>query len=101
MDYDSDSTIMGYLHRKDSKKLAPLSKVPDKIANYIKMFEPMVIKSLRQYTESSNVKLQCKVLQLLSQLVQLKVNYCLLDADQIFIGFVLKQFEFIEVGQIP
>lgn len=45
--------------------------------------------------------LQCKVLQLLSQLVQLKVNYCLLDADQIFIGFVLKQFEFIEKGQIP
>jgi hypothetical protein len=33
--------------------------------------------------------------------VQLRVNYCLLDSDQIFIGFVLKQFEFIEGGQIP
>jgi huntingtin len=33
--------------------------------------------------------------------VQLRVNYCLLDSDQIFLGFVLKQFEFTEEGQIP
>lgn len=49
---------------------------------------------------TSNVQLQAKVLQFLSQLVQLKVNYCLLDAEQIFIGFVLKQFEFIEKGHV-
>lgn len=70
--------------------------------------------------------LQRQVLDLLAQLVQLRVNYCLLDSDQVkqnkkhtlmllhlfilltreihflfqvFIGFVLKQFEYIEVGQ--
>lgn len=46
------------------------------------------------------MSLQCQVLDLLAQLVQLRVNYCLLDADQIFIGYVIKQFDFIEEGQI-
>ncbi|XP_018571399.1 huntingtin [Anoplophora glabripennis] len=100
---DGDSTVMGYLHRKDVKKRpVVLSRSSDKIlANYIRIFEPMVIKSLKQYTITSNVKLQCRILQLLNQLVQLRVNYCLLDSEQVFIGFVLKQFEYIEEGQIP
>lgn len=38
---------------------------------------------------------------LLSELVQLHINYCLMDSDKIFIGFVMKQFEFIEEGHIP
>ncbi|CAH1155948.1 unnamed protein product [Phaedon cochleariae] len=101
-DFDDDSTVMGYLHRKDVKpRPVVLSRSSDKVlANYIRIFEPMVIKSLKQYTISSDVKLQCQVLQLLCQLVQLRVNYCLLDSEQVFIGFVLKQFEFIEEGQI-
>lgn len=101
---DSDHIMMGYLHRKEIKQAhKTLSRSADKIAlaNYIRLFEPMVIKALKQYTITSDVLLQCKVLQLLSNLVQLRVNYCLLDSDQIFIGYVLKQFEFIEDGQIP
>ncbi|XP_067297352.1 huntingtin isoform X3 [Pseudorasbora parva] len=69
------------------------------IHNHIRLFEPLVIKALKQYTTSTSVALQRQVLDLLSQLVQLRVNYCLLDSDQVFIGFVLKQFEYIEVGQ--
>ncbi|TSK22541.1 Huntingtin [Bagarius yarrelli] len=61
--------------------------------------KPLVIKALKQYTTSTCVALQRQVLDLLAQLVQLRVNYCLLDSDQVFIGFVLKQFEYIEVGQ--
>lgn len=40
---------MGYLHRKDVKKRpVVLSRSSDKIlANYIRIFEPMVIKSLK------------------------------------------------------
>ncbi|XP_063922689.1 huntingtin isoform X2 [Zophobas morio] len=96
---DGDYTVMGYLHRKDVKPL--ISRSSDKIlANYIRIFEPMVIKSLKHYTVTSDVRLQCKVLQLLNQLIQLRVNYCLLDSEQIFIGFVLKQFDYIEKGQI-
>lgn len=81
-----------------------LPKTLDKkssVASYIRLFEPMVIKSLKQYTVTSSIPLQCQVLMLLSQLVQLHINYCMLDSDQIFIGFVIKQFEFIEEGQIP
>ncbi|KAM8940376.1 huntingtin isoform 2-T2 [Pelodytes ibericus] len=69
------------------------------IHNHIRLFEPLVIKALKQYTTTTSVLLQRQVLDLLAQLVQLRVNYCLLDSDQVFIGFVLKQFEYIEVGQ--
>ncbi|XP_062376493.1 huntingtin isoform X2 [Sardina pilchardus] len=69
------------------------------IHNHIRLFEPLVIKALKQYTTSTSVALQRQVLDLLAQLVQLRVNYCLLDSDQVFIGFVLKQFEYIELGQ--
>lgn len=70
------------------------------IASYIRLFEPLVIKALKQYTVSSSLDLQQQVLDLLSQLIQLRVNYCLLDSDQVFIGFIIKQLEFIEEGQI-
>jgi len=70
------------------------------LANYIRLFEPMVIKALKHYTVTSDVDRQSQVLQLLIQLVRLRVNYCLLDSDQIFIGFVLKQLEAIEEGQL-
>ncbi|KAF5273906.1 hypothetical protein FQA39_LY01021 [Lamprigera yunnana] len=98
---DGDDIVMGYLHRKDSKKSMVLPRGADTIlTSYIRLFEPMVIKSLKQYTITSDVKLQCCVLQLLCKLVQLRVNYCLLDSEQIFIGFVLQQFEYLEEGQI-
>ncbi|GFT39474.1 huntingtin [Nephila pilipes] len=70
------------------------------LASHIRLFEGVVIRALQQYTISSDINLQCQVLDLLAQLVQLRVNYCLLDADQIFISHVIKQFEFIEEGQI-
>ncbi|XP_030750206.1 huntingtin isoform X2 [Sitophilus oryzae] len=98
---DGDSTVMGYLHRRDVKKPITFTRASDKtLANYIRIFEPMVIKSLKEYTETTNVKLQCAVLQLISQLVQLGVNYCLLDSEQVFKGVVLKQVEYIEAGQV-
>jgi len=54
------------------------------VASYIRLFEPLVIKSLKQYTVTSQIRLQQQVLDLLAQLVQLRVNYCLLDSDQVF-----------------
>ncbi|XP_053996707.1 huntingtin [Hylaeus anthracinus] len=104
---EPDTRWVGFLRRKGDRKFSSafknLSRSPDQknsIASFIRLFEPMVIKSLKQYTVTSSVPLQCQVLMLLSQLVQLKVNYCLLDSERIFIGFVLKQFEFIEEGHV-
>jgi huntingtin len=70
------------------------------LSNYIRLFEPMVIRALKHYTITSDVEQQSKVLQLLIQLVQLRVNYCLLDSDKIFVTYVLKQLDLIEEGQM-
>lgn len=86
-------------HQSDSKLACKMADTTF-LASYIRLFEPMVIESLQQYTVTSDVQLQVKVLSLLTQLVQLRVNYCLLDSEMVFIGFVQKQFEFIEEGQI-
>ena len=51
------------------------------IAAYIHLFEPLLIKALKQYTVTSSLELQQQVLDLLSQLVKQWVNYCLLDSD--------------------
>ncbi|XP_066154208.1 huntingtin [Euwallacea fornicatus] len=99
---DGDDTLMGYLHRKGVKKLTATSKSLDKtLASYIRIFEPIVINSLKQYTITSDVLFQCQVLHLLCQLMQLRINYCLLDSDQVFKDYVLKQFEYIEEGLVP
>ena len=60
----------------------------------------MVIRALKHYTITSNVEQQSQVIQLLIQLVHLRVNYCLLDSDKIFVTYVLKQLDLIEEGQM-
>lgn len=60
-----------------------LSPSQNAIHNHIRLFEPLVIKALKQYTTTTSVQLQKQVLDLLAQLVQLRVNYCLLDSDQV------------------
>ncbi|XP_076626175.1 huntingtin [Colletes latitarsis] len=104
---EPDTGWVGLLRRKGERKFSSvfknLSRSSDQknsIASFIRLFEPMVIQSLKQYTVTSSVPLQCQVLMLLSQLVQLKVNYCLLDSERTFIGFILKQFESIEEGYV-
>ncbi|XP_077157717.1 huntingtin isoform X3 [Paroedura picta] len=92
--------ILGYLKSCFNREpmMATVCVQQNIIHNHIRLFEPLVIKALKQYTTTTSVQLQRQVLDLLAQLVQLRVNYCLLDSDQVFIGFVLRQFEYIEVG---
>ncbi|KAK3887735.1 hypothetical protein Pcinc_008172 [Petrolisthes cinctipes] len=101
---DSDSiSSFSLSHRKGNVSIfKTLTRGNDKtsLSSYIRLFEPLVIKALKLYTVSSDVIMQRSVLQLLIHLVQIRVNYCLLDSDQIFIGYVIKQFEYIEEGQI-
>lgn len=76
------------------------------IHNHIRLFEPLVIKALKQYTTSTSVALQRQVLDLLAQLVQLRVNYCLLDSDQVkqthalffFFFLVISNFKFYSMA---
>jgi hypothetical protein len=71
------------------------------ITQYIKSFESIVIKSLRQYTFTTSVNLQARILELLAQLIFLKVDYCLLDSDKVFIEYVLRQFDHLEQKREP
>lgn len=43
---------------------------------------------------------QVEVLRLLKQLISGHVNYGLVDSNQVFLGFVIKQIAFLEDGQI-
>nr|XP_045607422.1 huntingtin-like isoform X3 [Procambarus clarkii] len=100
---DSDPISLSLSQRKGNSNIfKTLGRGNDKLSlsSYIRLFEPLVIKALKLYTVSSDVVMQRSVLQLLIHLVQIRVNYCLLDSDQIFIGYVIKQFEYIEEGQI-
>ena len=83
-----------------SKRSMPRNADRSSLASYIRMFEPIVIKALKLYTVTSSIELQTEVLQLLVTLVRLRVNYCLLDSDQIFIGFVTKQLESLQEAEM-
>ncbi|XP_053619910.1 huntingtin [Plodia interpunctella] len=71
------------------------------LERYIRLFEPVVIQALKSYTMQNDIPLQCKVLCLLNQLLTLRVNYCMLDSDQVFIGFLMKQLDWVEQHEIP
>ncbi|CAH0721013.1 unnamed protein product, partial [Brenthis ino] len=71
------------------------------LERYIRLFEPVVIQSLKSYTMQNDIPLQCTVLRLLCQLLALRVNYCMLDSDQVFIGFLMRQLELVEQHEIP
>lgn len=49
----------------------------------------------------NDTPLQVQVLRLLSQLLTLRVNYCMLDSDQVFIGFLMRQLDLVEQHEIP
>ena len=96
----------GKQNRERAKKRPPVFKALGKsadraaLSSYVRLFEPVVIRALKHYTLTTDAEQQGHVLQLLVQLVQLRVNYCLLDSDQIFIGYVIRQLELIEEGQV-
>lgn len=69
------------------------------LGNYIKLFEPMVIYCLKLFTKA-NAEVQTEILEMLGQLLEFKVNYCLLDANSVFIDFVLRLIDIIETGSV-
>ncbi|XP_045529981.1 huntingtin [Pieris brassicae] len=71
------------------------------LERYIRLFEPVVIQALKTYTVASATGVWSSVLCLLGRLLALRVNYCMLDTDQLFIGFLMKQLELLEHHEIP
>ncbi|KAL5499651.1 hypothetical protein EMCRGX_G011104 [Ephydatia muelleri] len=69
-----------------TKPLNPVSAVKD----YLGYFEPLVVDAMNQFSYTSSVLLQQRVLFFLVQLLHLKVRYTLLDLDRRFLEAVLK-----------
>ena len=73
------------INEQQQQKLKQQKSDLKTIGQYIKSFESIVIKSLRQYTLTTSVNLQARILELLTQLIFIKVDYCLLDSDKVCI----------------
>ncbi|GAB0090643.1 huntingtin [Sergentomyia squamirostris] len=67
------------------------------VGQHLKIFEPMVIHSLRLFMKA-NSSLQSIILDLLCQLLDFRVNYYLLDANNVFIEFIMRHLEIMETG---
>ena len=77
-----------YLTIKQRQTIEHLNHPPNKsertkIGDYIRSFEPIVILSLKKYFNSNEIEFHAVVLDLLVQLLLLRVNYNLLDADEV------------------
>ena len=77
-----------YMSIKQRKTIEYLKSPPSraertKIGNYIRLFEGIVILSLKKFLNSNETEFQAAVLDLLVQLLLLRVNYSLLDADEV------------------
>ena len=93
---NSFKTVINSHSTNEYNKMRQLKLDTKLVSFYIHSFEIIVIKSLRYYTSTSYVNIQIRVLELLIQLIFLKVNYSLLDSDKAFIEFLLKQFDCLE-----
>ena len=86
---DETSFFKTLIRKNFDKRLTTLldkgSSIP--LSTNIKHFEPMVIKSLKLYTTTSDIQIQEEILTLLSLLIKLRVNYSLLDSEQVFFPF--------------
>ncbi|KAH9643473.1 hypothetical protein HF086_017254 [Spodoptera exigua] len=91
-------TMENFAKNKSDRKWNTNKK---ELERYIRLFEPVVIQALKSYTMQNDIPLQCQVLSLLNQLLTLRVNYCMLDSDQIFIGFLMTQLDLVEQHEIP
>eukprot|EP00124_Ichthyophonus_hoferi_P002775 Ihof_evm2s205 gene=Ihof_evmTU2s205 len=58
-------------------------------------FEPLMIVLMNQYCNTGNIDLQKGVLMLLARIINFGITYANLDPNNLFVGFLNKQLEFI------
>ena len=101
---EEETSFASKIFGKRFQKKKPLEKKPDNkpvMQNYIRYFEANVMRSLELYTTLTNdTQVQGEILILLIDLLRLRVNYSLLDTGKVFVNFLLRQFEYIEQGQV-
>ncbi|KAG4067967.1 hypothetical protein HA402_010653 [Bradysia odoriphaga] len=66
---------------------------------HILLFKPIVIRCLKIFSKS-DTSIQSAILDMLCKALEFNVNYSLLDANNVFLDFVLKLAELIETGAV-
>eukprot|EP00043_Microstomoeca_roanoka_P018356 m.195756 g.195756 ORF g.195756 m.195756 type:complete len:2762 (-) comp16809_c0_seq3:28-8313(-) len=67
---------------------------------FVRLFEPLVLRAMNSYTTTSSIPLQQQIIWLLSRLMSLKVNYSVLDSNQILVKCLYKQLEMVKSGNV-
>ncbi|KAH9390128.1 hypothetical protein TYRP_007677 [Tyrophagus putrescentiae] len=88
--------FLNFLLPLSSSSVLTDSEMKSLLIAKIQLLEPLVLKSFSRYKSTNDRRFQAALAELLATLVQLQVNFCSLDTDNVFIGHVLKQFEFLE-----
>lgn len=97
-----DKRVNQILQDKSSLLDSQLTQISQKItpAGYIRLFESLVSKSLNLYTSTGDAELQKEILDFVCLLIRLKIDYNLLDPNNVFFEFVKKQVSLIENGYL-
>ncbi|UXI20086.1 beta-amyloid-like protein [Sarcoptes scabiei] len=85
-----------HYHGENDTKNEKLIQLKKFITTKIQCFEPLVIQSMKHYIQTNDTEHQSIVFDLLVQLIQFHINYSSLDSGNVFISFILKQFEYFE-----
>lgn len=73
-------------------------RLANEVRSKIRLFEVIVLKTMRHYPVSADQTFQCEAMDLFSQLLQFHINYAMLDSGNEFSRFALKQIEFAEAS---
>ncbi|CAH1724958.1 unnamed protein product [Aphis gossypii] len=87
---DRRTTMSGKLYCASSENLD--------FSTNLKCFRPLTIKCLKEYVTTGDVELQSSILDLLTVLLQSKVNLNVIDPKHEFLNFVFSQFDYLENG---
>nr|CDS34166.1 huntingtin [Hymenolepis microstoma] len=66
------------------------------LAYYIRLFEPLVLQCIHQYHLHTDPAIQAKILQILTVLIELGVNYAQLDEESCFLKTLITQCESLQ-----
>ncbi|VDN99124.1 unnamed protein product [Rodentolepis nana] len=66
------------------------------LAYYIRLFEPLVLQCIHQYHLHTDPTVQAKILQILTVLIELGVNYAQLDEESCFLKTLMSQCESLQ-----
>ncbi|EGD75961.1 hypothetical protein PTSG_00669 [Salpingoeca rosetta] len=72
----------------------------DRMLQFVRQIEPLVLKAMNSYTSTSSIPLQQQIIWLLCRLMTLKVTYTVLDPNQVLVRCLVKQIGLVKSGNV-